>query len=122
MAEILQQVIVSTAATCSMRFSIKNGETPHKDNPWFDQDCKLLKRELNSLLRKCKSLYFSSDLIALYTEKKRTFYKTTNDKKKLYHANIVNELTSSKSSKAFWKSVNYFIFKTKNINPIPPEV
>ena len=116
----LHQTIVTAASNCDLRFPVKqNNETcPCHDKPWHDSESKDLKRELNALIRKCKKHDFPADLTKTYTEKRKAYNEMENLKQKQYYINIVQDIISTKSSKAFWKSVNFFILKTKSKNLI----
>ena len=116
----LYQAIVNSATDSDMQFPVKQNDeiyTLH-DKPWYDAECKTLKRELNTLIRRCKKRDFPSDMTKIYTEKRNAYNKIEKLKQKQYYDNVVHEIVSTKSSKAFWKAINLFIFKSKNKNLI----
>ena len=68
-----------------MRTALRND---NKNSPtsdfklWYDEECRVLKRELNALLRKCKKHNFEQEMANLYSSKRNAFYNIKKEKQK----------------------------------------
>lgn len=93
---------------------------PRSEKPWYDAECRLSKRELNSLLRRCKSLNFPADLAALYSKRKSDHNALLKNKQKNHQETVVEGMIKAKNSVEFWKYAKNFICKSRNNNNCIP--
>ncbi len=105
------------------RFSTK----PHKRKSckWYDRDCKLLYRQLQSIARNIKKQPFNMNLIHKFRYMKKRYKKLLNVKKQAYRENIFDMLDNlhQNNPKAFWDLYDDLCTDSQatSTNPISPK-
>uniref|UniRef100_A0A803TZ01 Reverse transcriptase domain-containing protein n=1 Tax=Anolis carolinensis TaxID=28377 RepID=A0A803TZ01_ANOCA len=109
------QVLQTFSVLCSNLKSLLT-YTPHntrkdyidRTNPWFGQDCKILRQSLRKSMRKAIR-YPNQDLHNNMLSLRRSYKKLISQKKSLYNIKIWSELDSAlhlKNSVVFWQLVS----------------
>ena len=80
----------------------------NNDQPWFDSECKAIKKKINILGNRLKRQPGDTSLRASLFVTKKNFKNLTKKKKNLYKKNIIDKMHLTKQSevKQFWKLLN----------------
>ena len=78
------------------------------DKPWFDSECKAIKKKINTLANKLKHRPTDTSLRENLFVSKKEFKNLTKKKKTIYKRNIIDKMHLTKQSevKQFWKLLN----------------
>ena len=93
-------------ATSCMKRTVRIGRRSRTTNKWFDEECRVLKREAKQMLNR----YARSRTLEnkqRYKEKRTHYQKVLKEKKKEYKKTIQDSLLNHrKDSKHFWSTIN----------------
>lgn len=114
----LKNKIHETASHLRMTFQYKpDRKFVYNRNPWFNQECRFLKKEFHKQYRKWLKTRKIED-ITKYLETKKQYFTlcklVKKEKKKTYEENFKTKLRNVKNSSEFWKTVTKFKPKKEN--------
>lgn len=89
---------------------LNNFEKKNKpiNKPWFDPDCRELKKLVSKQLNKCKKLNFPLESLSEYHLFKLNYSKCIHEKKLTYKNSLLLQLENSPNTKTFWKIIKGF--------------
>jgi len=109
----------------SKRIYNEKSQKPRKrKQKWYDIDCKLLFRQLQTLARKIKKQPSDMSLVHEFRRTKKHYKKLLNKKKQVFRDNIFDMLDNMQQSdpKAFWNLYDELcVSHTNSTNPITPK-
>ena len=92
----------------SHKESRKTKKKTNIDQPWFDKECKSIKKKINSLGKQLRRNPLDVGVRQNLFTTKRSFKNMTKKKKKLYKKSIIDKMQLTKQSeiKQYWKLLN----------------
>lgn len=96
-------------------------QSPRRDKPWFDFDCRTAKQNFKKSLKNFKLSNFAVEYKNDFIISKRNYQNLLSFKKKNHEIDIQNKFADTKNSKEFWSVYSNFKNKNKPFvpNPIP---
>jgi hypothetical protein len=96
--------LILDAGQC-MRRSVNVGARARRNNAWFDEECRKLKRDTNRALNKYMRTLKDADRI-LYTQKRADNQTKLREKKNVHKQNLRDSLLENKNdSTSFWSTI-----------------
>lgn len=93
---------------------------PYRQKPWFDAECRAMKRHLTELHNACRSLNFACLSNNVEFHQLRVIYqKLISDKKKNYRKKITNDFAAVTDTTKFWAVVRSVKRITIYTPPLP---
>ena len=118
----IKKILMNNAKTTNLRPKKVLNKSQQEDKPWFDKECRDIKKCLNTLGNNLKQAPGDQSTRTALLEQKRNLRKVALAKKRRYKKNIMKELANSKhdrNQKEFWKILNKISPKNKS-DPIQP--
>jgi hypothetical protein len=96
--------LILDAGQC-MRRSVNFAARTRRNNAWFDEECRKLKRDANRALNKYMRTLKDADRI-LYTQKRADYQTKLREKKNIHKQNLRDSLLENKNdSTSFWSTI-----------------
>ena len=111
MQETLKNIIHHAAEKAGMTHYYTNQS--NNNQPWFDNNCRILKELIYSYLKAFKK-YSTMSYLVKYTETQRSYKNLIKTKKQQYITYLNTEILKSKNPSTFWTAINKFRPKHPN--------
>lgn len=104
----LIQAIKTAADSCGMIHRVKfNHQNPLRETrPWYNQECRKLKKLLRKSLQSCKKTHFQqNEQVRIYTKAKKEYRNLLSKQKREHQYEIIQKIRNIKNTKDFWTTV-----------------
>lgn len=100
-------IIKKTAEELDMKKNIfQNKKNIKEKRPWYNEECKELKKEVKIMYNRAKRDGFEEDCTLQYVETKKKYRKFIKLKKDEYSSYQISMLSTSKDPNTFWNTLN----------------
>jgi exonuclease III len=105
----LLQAITTTAKNLGMQKTVKlSNSNQVPENPWFNNECRNLKKELRGMAWKMKKENSNAHIATQYKELRKNYLVLIKNSKQQYEDDLRFKLSNVRNSDVFWKTVNSF--------------
>ncbi|CAG5096857.1 Protein of unknown function [Cotesia congregata] len=104
----LQNKLQAAIKKTALELKMTKGLRPPFRKRWYDNDCKELKKIANRELRKYRKPNSNSTDKTTYLKARKDYLMLCKDKKRNYHADILNKINNTRYSTDFWKAIRTF--------------
>ncbi|KAI5746163.1 hypothetical protein M8J77_000641 [Diaphorina citri] len=110
----LKNKIQETVSNLGMTYQSKpNKKFIYNRNPWFNHECRNLKKEMRKQYKKWLKTR-DNEIITKYLQLKKAYFSLCKEKKKTYEENFKSKLRNVKNASDFWKTVTKFKPRKEN--------
>lgn len=116
---ILRQLITNAAEKMKVK---TNKNFKKTKNLWFNTKCRVKKRELLRILRKCREENFEKSKVQEYLTKRKEYRVALNEAKQEKNDEIKTKLSQTKNGAEFWKTIKIFRPKKEYTDPVDKSI
>lgn len=92
----------------------QNNKKPRSENPWYDSHCMNLKKDAAKAFTSYTKAGYDVQKFHEYKDKKKAYNALIKNNKTKYYDDLKTKISSIKSSKEFWDTINRFRYNCKN--------
>lgn len=109
--QLYSRICLAISDTASRLGLIVGPKGPRKSNykePWFDNECRILKKNALKKLKICRKANFERRAESDYDEALQAYKKTDREKARSYSQEIIMKVNNVRNSKEFWSVISKY--------------